>query len=525
MLKVLLVDDEAVILQGLQVLINWEAEGYEIAALCKDGREALEYLRTHHVDLVIADVMMPVMTGLELLDTVKREHISEASFVILSGYGEFAFAQQALRLGCMDYLLKPIEKDQLLAILRRSSNATENALMEQKYEQAYLTRNLIALLYGKEPGPDMDFLRKHLRLSHGLRYIEIEAAGEPDPSAEGDTLESGELREQLYQSCRKILEADASHCVMEISPTRASTAIGFLYCDYMAADRGLTEAQYIRQLHRQLGVAVQRELLFLVGRRVQDVEQISASYESAGTLRNLVAFRGPKPIYWYEQELQEQTAGSVLLRQELDALVEAVERGEHMLIEQKVNLLFDRMQSGGMKHRDININFNYLLFRLVHLASSLDGEANQEEILQLISDGSVEQGFRRGSRNHLTRFAWEYADYLGQLRRSEPSGILKNIEREIRENYAENLSLQSLGKKYYINSSYLGQIFRKAYGQSFRDYLTMQRINEAAHLLLQTDRKIGDIAESVGYRDIDYFISRFIEIKGCTPSRYRKSRS
>ena len=208
-----------------------------------------------------------------------------------------------------------------------------------------------------------------------------------------------------------------------------------------------------------------------------------------------------------------------------DALVEAVERGEHVLIEQKVDLLFDRMQSGGMKHRDININFNYLLFRLVHLASSLDGEANQEEILQLISDGSVEQGFRRGSRNHLTRFVWEYADYLGQLRRSEPSGILKNIEREVRENYAENLSLQSLGKKYYINSSYLGQIFRKAYGQSFRDYLTMRRINEAAHLLLQTDRKIGDIAESVGYRDIDYFISRFIEIKGCTPSRYRKSRS
>ena len=252
MLKVLIVDDEAVILQGMQVLIDWQAEGYEIAALCKDGREALEYLRSHPVDLVIADVMMPVMSGLELLETVKREHISEASFVILSGYGEFAFAQQALRLGCMDYLLKPIEKEQLLAILRRSSNVTENARMEHKYEQAYLTRNLIALLYGKEPGPDMAYLRNHLRLSPGLRYIEIEAVIETEADAEGDTVEPGEIREQLYQCCHKILEADAGHCVMEISATQASTAVGFLYCDYMAADRGLTEAQYIRQLHRQL---------------------------------------------------------------------------------------------------------------------------------------------------------------------------------------------------------------------------------------------------------------------------------
>ena len=97
MLKVLLVDDEVFIAQGLEVLINWQEEGYEIAAVCQNGKEALEYLRKNHVDLVIADVMMPVMTGLELLETVKREKISDASFVILSGYGEFAFAQQALR--------------------------------------------------------------------------------------------------------------------------------------------------------------------------------------------------------------------------------------------------------------------------------------------------------------------------------------------------------------------------------------------------------------------------------------------
>ena len=524
MLKVLLVDDEVFIAQGLEVLINWQEEGYEIAAVCQNGKEALEYLRKNHVDLVIADVMMPVMTGLELLETVKREKISDASFVILSGYGEFAFAQQALRYGCMDYLLKPIERDDLLAILRRSSSASRDARMGQRYEQEYLTRRLIALLYGMGTAEDLEYVRSHMRLTPGVRYIEIELAAEA--GEDGDETDMALLRSQIYTNCRQLLQEDAGHCVLELSHARRSYAMGFVYCGYMAEERGVTEALFIQQLHRQLGVSVQRELRFIVGRRVADIADIAQSYESVGTMRNLMAFRSQKPVYWYEHELQEppEEGRTVLLRRELDALIEAIERGEHRLIEERVQDLFAQMQSRGMKRRGINVNFNYLLFKLVHLASSLDSEADQEEILHLISASSVEQGFLRGSSRHLARFACEYADYLGQLQHSEPSGILRDIEREIRENYAENLTLQDLGRKYYINSSYLGQVFRKAYGQSFKNYLALHRVNEAAKLLLHTDKKVGDIAEEVGYHDVNYFIAKFIEIKGCTPSRFRKSR-
>lgn len=524
MLRVLLVDDEKFIAQGLEVLIDWNAEGYEIAAVCQNGREALDFLKTNRVDLVITDVMMPVMTGLELLETVKRERLSDANFVILSGYGEFAFAQQALRYGCMDYLLKPIERDELLAILRRSSNASENARMEQRYEEEYLTRRLIALLYGRAEKEDLEYIKARMCLSPGMRYIEIETAGEPD--ADGDETETALARSEIYQNCRQFLQEDANHCVLELSHNRQSYAVGLIFCDYMAQEKGVTETQYIQQLHRYLGVSSQREVRLIAGRRVQELEQMAQSFESAVVIRNLVAFRSQKPVYWYEHELQEppEEEKIILLRRELDLLVEAIERGEHGLIEQRVQELFSRMQERGLKRRGINVNFNYLLFRLLHLASDLDSEADQEEILQLISASSVEEGFLRGSSGHLARFACDYADYLSQLRHSVPTGILRDVEREIRENYAENLTLQDLGRKYYINSSYLGQIFRKAYGQSFKNYLTLHRINEAAKLLLHTDRKISDIAESVGYRDIDYFISKFIEIKGCTPSRYRKSK-
>jgi two-component system response regulator YesN len=157
------------------------------------------------------------------------------------------------------------------------------------------------------------------------------------------------------------------------------------------------------------------------------------------------------------------------------------------------------------------------------LASELDDTVNQEEIIQYISEKTSDKAFRRGSHQHLKKFCLEYAVYLSELRKSISRGILSVVEAEIKKNYADNISLKDLGDKYHINSSYLGQVFRKNYGMSFKNYLTNYRIKEAAKQILHTDKKINRIAEDVGYKDSDYFIRKFIEIMGCTPSKYRKT--
>ena len=112
-----------------------------------------------------------------------------------------------------------------------------------------------------------------------------------------------------------------------------------------------------------------------------------------------------------------------------------------------------------------------------------------------------------------------------QLRHNASRGIIGDIEREIQERYAQNITLKELGEKYYVNSAYLGQLFRKKYGQSFKDYLNEYRIEQACIRLLRTDDRIYDIAEAVGYHDLDYFVNRFIAIKGCTPAKFRKQNS
>ena len=115
-----------------------------------------------------------------------------------------------------------------------------------------------------------------------------------------------------------------------------------------------------------------------------------------------------------------------------------------------------------MNAESMNLNINYLLFQLIHLASEQDNDVNQEEILRLISESSFENGILRGSKAHMARFACEYGDYLSQLRKKRFQGRSRHgRKKEIKENYAANLTLKGLSEKYYVNSAYLGQLFRK----------------------------------------------------------------
>lgn len=153
MLKVLLVDDEPFIMQGLKVIIDWENEGFEIAGTASNGKEALQFLENENVDLVIADIRMPEMTGLELLETLRKDKKSDVYFVILSGYADFSYAQQAMQNDCTDYILKPVDKEMLLKVLNKVLvlKNEKNKIDEdnKKMKQAYLARHLISLIQGK----------------------------------------------------------------------------------------------------------------------------------------------------------------------------------------------------------------------------------------------------------------------------------------------------------------------------------------------------------------------------------------
>ncbi|MDE7176626.1 MAG: response regulator [Lachnospiraceae bacterium] len=525
-MRVMLVDDEPFILQGLSRLIDWEGEGCEIVKMAADGREALDYLTENEADLIITDIRMPQVNGIELLERIREEKVTDAYVVILSGYSDFKYAQAAIRYEAMEYLLKPVQKEQLLTIIRKVAESRDVSRQEEldtkRMQRGYLLQNMSALLQGRADEQRLSYVREHFRCPGGIRYLHI-CLNDLAALEEMTDEEVVSLKDTVYECAAVYLREDADHLLGEFFVYEEDYEIGFLYCDYMAAERSMSEEAFMRTFHQALQKGSENlPVILLLGKRVEDIAKISHSYSSACVLRSFKGFQDGQSLYYYEREVQVGESKPILCARSLDALVAAVVAGDAIAINKSVDAFFTEMDQIDRTRETVVMNINWLIFRLLGLATEQDESVSQDEVLSYISGNVSKEEIIRGSRAHLRKFAGEYAEYLAQLKKNISGGILQEIESEIKERYAENLTLRELGQKYYINSSYLGQIFRKRYGQSFKSYLNTCRIREAALQLIRTDKKVGEIAEDVGYHDLDYFISRFIEQEGCTPSRYRK---
>lgn len=526
-MRVMLVDDEPFILRGLSVIIDWEAEGYEIVKKASDGKEALDYLKENEVDLIITDIRMPKINGIELLEMIRKENISDAYMIILSGYNDFKYAQAAIQYSCMDYILKPVQKEQLLKNVRQAAINKEITVKEEvdnkKMQQGYLLQNMARLLQGKAKESDLEYLKENLMCSDEMRYVHVclnDMKMLEDMSDEEIVL----LRDKVYGGVSTFLRGLENHLFKEFFIYEEDYEIGFLYSNQLAKEKNMNEKEFLDAIYRAAQTTSDSmSVVLLVGKQVDDISKIPHSYSSASVLRSFKGFHDSKNIYYYEEEVQVQETKVMLCKQPLDSLVAAVQADDLAEIDRSIEKLFEEMDGYGRTKEIVSMNSNYLLFQLLHLATEQDETINQDEVLSYISENVSNEKIAKGSRAHIRNFACEYAQYLIQLRKNASKGVLAEIENEVKEHYAENLTLRELSQKYYINSSYLGQIFRKRYGQSFKNYLNTYRVSVAAEQLRKTDKKIGQIAEEVGYHDLDYFISKFIEQFGCTPSRYRKN--
>ena len=343
MLKVMFVDDEPYIVEGLKVLIDWKSENFEIVKVAENGMEALDYLRENKVDLIIADIRMPKMTGIELLQKVKEEGISDAYFVVLSGFNDFQYARDAMRLGCMDYMLKPVKKDELLKILRKitalNKENTELEAHHKETETAFLQRHMIAVIVGKFDDVNLDYLRKNMRLSDGVRYVIIEY-----PEIDEMDTEEGSLmqyRREMNEAAKLIMGEDSNHLIYDVSLNHSTYDTGFIYCDYMAEDKGMDDMEFLSALQNRLEQSLKRKVRIISGKKVPDIAQVSKSYSSACILKSQEVFHEARPVVTYEREMSINPRKAKLFKKSLDDLVKAIEQSDETQISKCVNAFYD----------------------------------------------------------------------------------------------------------------------------------------------------------------------------------------
>ncbi len=526
LLKVLIVEDEPYIRKGLTALIDWESEGYEVTGEASNGNNAIRMMKENDYDLILSDIKMPEMDGIELLSYVRNHQLSNAKFVFLSGFYDFHYAKTAIRYGCCDYILKPIQKEELLAALRKIMEEhrveTGSEIEKKVYEKAYLDRQLMAILWGKYDSTNVKYVKEKIMLSSEMAYVNCEISLNDEKFLALPEENRREQQRRLYHYAGLLLKGYLDHIICDLMKHTQCYDIGIIYCSDMSRSKNMTQRQWIDWLQKELTVRVGFEVVACMGCLVGSIHNISASYREAVMLRTFHFYKRNNDKMHIIVKTEGQHVKGNDSRKQLEELIHMIEINDRFKIKEYASFVFRNFMTKEIDPETVEKNIQYLLYRLLGLAYHQDTDIDQEEIMQYIrqsvftSDINTENGLK------FQRFAVEYSDYLAQLRQNMARGTIDRIENDIEENYSENISLKSLGEKYYINSAYLGQVFKKCYGCAFKDYLNNVRIRRAAEMILNTDKKVYEIAIEVGYRNQEYFINKFVEVYGATPTRFRK---
>jgi two-component system response regulator YesN len=531
LLRVLLVDDEPFIRRGLAALIDWEAEGYCITGEASNGRSAIQLLEQNEYDLIISDIKMPEMDGIELINYVKDHKLSDARFVFLSGYYDFEYARTAIQCNCCDYILKPIQKDELLAALRRIVEKYQKEAGSEKQkkdcEKAYMESQLMAILWGKYDEVNLNYVRERLRLSESITYIHCEISLNNDKFlAISEENKIGHHR-KLYNYANLLLKNYSDYIVFDTIKHTQCYGIGIIYCSFMANEKGLSQEEWLKWILKELSDRVGYEVVATMGGQVKDISFIVNSYREAIMIRSFRFYmkQDNKFTWLCKKEADSKSIKIDNSKKQIDDFIHVIEINDRIKIKAYSKELYQCMMDKNTDPEEVSKDIQYILYRLLGLAYNQDADINQEEIMQYIREAVYSSRTNYENEQKFQQFSVEYSDYLAQLRQNMAKGTINLIEADIEENYFENISLKSFGEKYYINSAYLGQLFKKQFGCSFKDYLNNVRVKKAAELMLNTDKKIYEIAGEVGYKNLEYFINKFEETYDVTPTRFRKRNS
>ena len=521
LLRVLVVDDEPIIRKGLAALLDWEAEGYCIAGEASNGETAIELLRNSEFDLIISDIKMPKMDGIEFIRYVKNNKLSDARFIFLSGYYDFQYAKTAILYGCSDYILKPIQSDELLAAIRRIMNDFRKE-RENLKAKAYLDHHLMAVLRGKCDSVDILHVQEKMKLSGNMAYVYCEISQNDENFLSLSKDMKREQQRKLYYYASLLLKEYSDHIVYEIIKPNCYD-MGIIFCQFMAGEKGLSCDEWLNWLQKELTERIGYKVIAFMGCLVTDIGMLADSYREAVMLRSLQIYKKyeNRAARMFKGQSDRQSSDEIIKKQ-MDELIYAIEINDKERLREEAVSLYRKMMDKDMELKLVEKYIQYLMHKLLGLAYKLDADIDQEEIMQYIRETVFASKTSNENCIRFKQFVEEYSDYLMQVRQENSKSIMDLIETEIENNYSDNISLKYLAEKYYFNSAYLGQLFKKQYGCSFKEYLNGIRMRKAAEMLLHTDKKIYEVASQTGYKNLEYFINKFEEAYGVTPTAFRK---
>lgn len=540
MWKIAIIDDDRQVLQGMKQIIPWEDLNAEWAGEAMDGKDGLELIRRTRPDIVITDIYMPVMNGLEMIESLRQDAFG-GRIVILSGYSDFEYARQALRLNVSDYLSKPISLQTLREVLGKiiGELAEEE---EKRVEQDELQRKieLYAPFVEKEwiksavSGTLMASYREDGAIPETYRYWQdrhhLVLAIDIARDARLDGLSLADLNLFRFAVGNVVTEIAAEAFPLfehaELQGTRSAVALHVSpEEDPEAAVRRAVElgvklidavGRYLK-LTLQIGVGGLKtdwrrlpdsteEAFLAIDRKKKPLAAGYALYSLPGEGgSDLSQAPNVRPVKFYQQLAGAIKSAQPSLAEELiDAFVESLKR-EECAAPPYLQTLADEL-------------WTVLAFSLYEVGMVLD------EIVPAESAGQDRCAIVRAEQ--LGDWLKSKVGLICSSRQWKGSGKHRQavdfMIQYIHENYAEEITLADLADKVYISRNYLSNIFKNMTGESFNTYLTRVRIEKAKELLMEGRLLVYEVAERVGYKNVPYFSTLFKKFTGMNPTELGK---
>lgn len=534
MLRAIIVDDEAMICELIKRLVDWEYHGVEVVGTAHSGNRALALVEQERPDIVITDIRMPNFDGLELIRRTQAI-LHQVKFIVISGYREFDYAHSALHYGVKDYLLKPVNADELNHALSR---ITADILQEQK---ARRSQEQVEEISAK-----LNVSNAQLRHSFVLRLAErrlekSELSLETVNTKYGFSFQDRPFGVFIVKaSCHDLSKSD----LVPLSLSRAIATVQSALRTHSLSPPELailgtrlyvvfqpTEHTDLRQLYRELAEELDAAVSPLESFALSlcpapctvDIAHLLDAAESA---ENTIPFRfltpPGKPV---ELNLAEHTAPVDIDRifppAQHTYFLQILQSRDRRRVENSLRQLFAPLLHTSGTPCDSNAVFK-LCSQVLHIARSLpEAESiplcftNVEKAMDLsASSVGLISNFR-------SAFLQEMEPYFSQVETKAGAPVQRAVQ-FINEHYAEPLTLDTVASQTGLSSAYLCTLFKKEVGSSFSEYLTMRRMGVAKELLRKTQKSVAEIAEETGYMDAKYFTKVFTKSFGIAPQKYRK---
>lgn len=512
MKKVLLVDDDTIVRITLRSMLDWNHYGYEIVMDANNGEQAFHWLQEHSADLLITDMKMPVMDGLELMQRLHDGHRLPVT-VVLSSYDDFQMVREAFRLGAFDYLLKSDIKKETLEGLLTKLNADNSAAQVSVSINPVYNRSgqLVDMVTGKSALAD-DFFKQE----YYVVQFEIDDFGQQ--SIRFNTNLETELVEPVLEFAGQIPRV-ASRCILgSLSPARYIML-------YQIHDIGQSRENVVSTCNQLKNVWKNYMNLPVsagISRKGQTAADFFDCLADAGMQLELHHLKGMETVCypWEPRQVSAERIKQAEVRYE--RLFQGLKTIDEMLVEEGRISLQQQLQ--GLSLLDGQEECLAVIFLIVRTIQKLyyngwsifQENVNYYEKIERLEDcRSLEIWM-----NNYIRWILDYQTHLFDHRQAD---LMIRAKRFIADNYSNpELTLGNVAGYVGLNEKYFSSRFTREAGTTFSNFLTEVRIRKAKELMDKTDFKIYEISQQVGYNNVEHFNRVFKKVSQLSPGAYKK---